>query len=378
MIFSEEQQLIQESIRQFAQEQIVPFAAEWDKNHHFPTETIQAIGELGLMGMIVPEEYGGSGSDYLSLAIAIEEIAAADSACSTIIGVNNSVVCMPIFRFGTDFQKEAFLNPLASGSALGCFCLTEPEAGSDAAAIKTKAEKTQQGYILNGCKQFITSGKNADYAIVFAVTDSSAGKKGISAFIVPTKSDGYIVSKIEEKLGQNASDTAQIIFENCEVPHENLLGKEGEGYKIALSNLEGGRISIAAQCVGVAKAALACAQDYAADRQSFGKPLHTHQAVSFMLAEMATQVEAARQLVFHAASLKDAERPSLKEAAMAKLFASEVAEQVCSQSIQILGGYGYLKDFPAERYYRDARVMQIYEGTSEIQKMIISRQLLND
>lgn len=378
MILTEEQTMIQDMARGYVQERIAPFSEEWDKNKTFPAEALQGLGELGFYGMLVPEQWGGSEIGYTAAALVLEEIAAGDGACSTVISVTNSVGCMPILNFGTDEQKEKFLKPMASGEALGAFCLTEPHAGSDAADLKTKAVKEGDHYVLNGVKQFITSGKNGDIAIVFAVTDPSAGKKGISAFIVPTDTPGYIVANIEDKMGQNASDTAQIVFEDCKIPAANLLGKEGEGYKIALSGLEGGRIGIAAQAVGMARAAYEYALEYSKDRTSFGKPIFKHQAVQFKLAEMATQVEAARNMVLNAAQLRDAEKPCLKEACMAKLFASEVAEKVCSEAIQVLGGYGYLKDYPVERIYRDVRIAQIYEGTSEVQKMVIARAISSD
>lgn len=375
MILTEEQTMIQDMARGYVQERIAPFSEEWDKNKTFPAEALQGLGELGFYGMLVPEQWGGSEIGYTAAALVLEEIAAGDGACSTVISVTNSVGCMPILNFGTDAQKEKFLKPLASGQALGAFCLTEPHAGSDAADLKTKAVKEGDHYVLNGVKQFITSGKNGQIAIVFAVTDPSAGKKGISAFIVPTDTPGYIVANIEDKMGQNASDTAQIVFEDCKIPAENLLGKEGEGYKIALSGLEGGRIGIAAQSVGMARAAYEYALQYSKDRTSFGKPIFQHQAVQFKLAEMATQVDAARNMVLNAAQLRDAGKPCLKEACMAKLFASEAAEKVCSEAIQVLGGYGYLKDYPVERIYRDVRIAQIYEGTSEVQKMVIARAI---
>ncbi len=327
------------------------------------------------MGVVIPERWGGAALDYVSLAVALEEIAAGDGAVSTIVSVQNSVVCGPINAFGTEAQKERFLVPLARGEKLGCFCLSEPQVGSDAAAITTRAERRSDGFVLNGVKQFITTGKNADVAVVFAVTDKAAGKKGISAFLVETSTPGYVVARVEEKLGQRASDTAQIVFENCAVPAANLLGREGEGYRIALANLEAGRIGIASQAVGMARAALDAALAYARERTSFGKTLVEHQAVNFKLADMATAVEAARQLVWHAAALRDAGRPCLKEASMAKLFASEMAERVCSDAIQVHGGYGYVTDFPVERIYRDVRVCQIYEGTSEIQRLVIGRAL---
>ena len=375
MILTEEQTMIQDMARGYVQERIAPFSEEWDKNKTFPAEALRGLGELGFYGMLVPEQWGGSEIGYTAAALVLEEIAAGDGACSTVISVTNSVGCMPILNFGTDEQKEKFLKPMASGEALGAFWLTEPHAGSDAADLKTKAVKDGDHYVLNGVKQFITSGKNGDIAIVFAVTDPDAGKKGISAFIVPTDTPGYIVANIEDKMGQNASDTAQIVFEDCKVPAENLLGKEGEGYKIALSGLEGGRIGIAAQAVGMARAAYEYALEYSKDRTSFGKPIFKHQAVQFKLAEMATQVDAARNMVLNAAQLRDAGKPCLKEACMAKLFASEAAEKVCSDAIQVLGGYGYLKDYPVERIYRDVRIAQIYEGTSEVQKMVIARAI---
>lgn len=382
MILTEEQTMIQDMARGYVQERIAPFAEEWDKNKTFPAEALQGLAELGFYGMLVPEQWGGCEIGYVAAALVLEEIAAGDGACSTIISVTNSVGCMPILNFGTDEQKEKFLKPLASGEKLGAFCLTEPHAGSDASDLRTKAvlEKGSDGdfYVINGAKQFITSGKNGDTAIVFAVTDPSAGKKGISAFIVPTDTPGYIVANIEDKMGQNASDTASIVFEDCKIPAGNLLGKEGEGYKIALSGLEGGRIGIAAQAVGMARAAYEYALEYSKERKSFGKPINKHQAVQFKLADMATQVEAARQMVLHAAQLRDNNLPCLKEACMAKLFASEIAEKVCSEAIQILGGYGYLRDYPVERIYRDVRIAQIYEGTSEVQRMVIGRAIASE
>lgn len=378
MILTEEQRMIQDMARGYVQERIAPFAEEWDKNKTFPAEALKGLAELGFYGMLVPEQWGGCEIGYVAAALVLEEIAAGDGACSTIISVTNSVGCMPILNFGTDEQKEKFLKPLASGEKLGAFCLTEPHAGSDASDLKTKAIKDGDSYVINGSKQFITSGKNGDVAIVFAVTDPSAGKKGISAFIVPTDTPGYIVANIEDKMGQNASDTASIVFEDCRVPAENLLGKEGEGYKIALSGLEGGRIGIAAQAVGMARAAYEYALEYSKERTSFGKPINQHQAVQFKLADMATQVEAARQMVLHAAQLRDNNLPCLKEASMAKLFASEIAEKVCSDAIQVLGGYGYLRDYPVERIYRDVRIAQIYEGTSEVQRMVIGRAIASE
>ncbi len=373
MQLSEEQIMIRDMARAFATEQLAPFAAEWDRTHAFPAAAIRQMGELGLLGMLVPEEWGGAGSDHVAYALAIEEVAAGDGACSTIMSVHNSVACMPILKFGSEAQKERFLRPMARGELLGIFCLTEPQAGSDAAAIRMRAVRDGDGYVLNGVKQFITSGKNGQIAITFAVTDPGAGKRGISAFIVPTDLPGYIVSRIEEKMGQRASDTAQITFENLRLPAEFRLGAEGEGYRIALSNLEGGRIGIASQSVGMARAAFEAALAYAKERESFGKAIVEHQAVAFRLADMATEIDAARLLVLRAAALRDRGEPCLKEASMAKLFASEMAERVCSAAIQVLGGYGYVSDFPVERIFRDVRVSQIYEGTSDVQRIVISR-----
>lgn len=375
MLVNEEQQQIADAVRSFAQERLRPFAEQWDKDHRFPREAIEEMAALGLFGMLVPEQWGGSDTGYVAYAMALEEIAAGDGACSTIMSVHNSVGCVPILRFGSEQQKREYLTPLATGAMLGAFALTEPHAGSDASSLKTRARREGDDYVLSGSKQFITSGQNAGVVIVFAVTDPQAGKRGISAFIVPTDAPGYQVARVEDKLGQHASDTCQIVFENVRVPVANRLGEEGEGYKIALANLEGGRIGIAAQSVGMARAAFEVARDYAKERQSFGKPLIEHQAVAFRLADMATQVAVARQMVLHAAALRDAGQPALMEASMAKLFASEMAEKVCSHALQTLGGYGYLSDFPLERIYRDVRVCQIYEGTSDIQRMVIARNL---
>jgi alkylation response protein AidB-like acyl-CoA dehydrogenase len=376
MELSEEQRLIRDSVRDFVQARIVPFAADWDRDNHFPGEQLAEMAELGLFGMFIPEEWGGSGADYLSFALAIEEVAAGDGSCSTILSVNNSVVCGVLLASGSEFLKQTYLKPLASGAQLGCFCLTEPQAGSDAAALKTRAQKQGDEYVLNGAKAFITSGKNADVAIVFAVTDPEAGKKGISAFVVPTDNPGYEATTVEQKMGQHASDTAQIFFKDCRIPVDHLIGSEGEGYRIALMNLEGGRIGIGAQSVGMARAAYECALDYARQRLSFGKALVEHQAVAFRLADMATQLEAARLMVHNAARLRDVGEPCLKQASMAKLFASEAAEKICSDAIQIHGGYGYLRDYPVERIARDVRVAQIYEGTSDIQRIVIAREII--
>ncbi|MBB5018551.1 hypothetical protein HNQ59_001840 [Chitinivorax tropicus] len=378
MILSDEQKIIRDTVRTYSQEKLLVTAGLRDQTHAFPTDELAELAEMGLMGMVVPPELGGAGLDYLSTALVLEEVAAGDGALSTIISVQNSVVCGPILLFGNDIQRERFLKPLARGEKLGCFCLTEPHVGSDAGAIKTRAMQSGNGYRINGTKQFITTGKNAHLAIVIAVTDPSAGKKGLSAFIVPTDTPGFVVAKVEDKMGQHGSDTAQIVFDECIVPAANLLGKEGDGYRIALANLESGRIGIAAQSVGMARAAYRCALRYAQEREAFGKPIYEHQAVQFRLAECATKIEAARQLVWHAAALKDAGEACLKEASMAKLFASEMAEQVCSAALQTLGGYGYLSDFPVERIYRDVRVTQIYEGTSDIQKLVIAREIAKE
>jgi butyryl-CoA dehydrogenase len=375
MLLSEDHRAVQDAVRVYVQDRIAPHAAAWDKSHHFPKDELRGLAELGCYGVAVPPQWDGAGLDYLALSIILEEIAAGDGATSTVVSVNNCPVCSILMGFGSDVQKEAFLKPLARGDQLGAFCLTEPHVGSEAGGLKTTARRDGGDYVLNGVKQFITSGKNGDLAIVMAVTDKAAGKKGISAFIVPTNSAGYTVARIEDKMGQHASDTAQIVFDNCRVPAGSLIGDEGMGLKIALSGLEGGRIGIASQAVGMARAAFDAALAYSKERIAFGTPIFNHQAVQFKLADMATELEAARQLIHHAASLKDAGHPCLKEAAMAKLFASEMAERVCSAAIQVHGGYGYVSDFPVERIYRDVRVCQIYEGTSEVQKILIGRAL---
>ncbi len=375
MLLTQDQEMIRDAVRAFAQTELWPQAARWDKEHTFPHDVHQGLAALGAYGICVPEDLGGAGLDYLSLALVLEEIAAGDGGTSTAISVTNCPVNAILMRHGSPAQQRQWLTPLARGQMLGAFCLTEPQVGSDASSLSTTAVRDGDAYVLNGVKQFITSGKNGHVAIVIAVTDRGAGKRGMSAFLVPTNSPGYVVARLEDKLGQHSSDTAQILFENCRVPVENRIGEEGEGYKIALGALEGGRIGIAAQSVGMARSALDVALAYAKERRSFGSALFDHQAVGFRLAECATQIEAARQLMWHAAALRDAGRPCLKEAAMAKLFASEMAERVCSAAIQTLGGYGYVSDFPLERIYRDVRVCQIYEGTSDIQKILIQRAL---
>ncbi|MBP7645809.1 MAG: acyl-CoA dehydrogenase family protein [Comamonas sp.] len=375
MLLTPDQEMIRDAVRDFVREQITPHAARWDKEHHFPKDVHQGLAQLGAYGICVPEELGGAGLNYISLALVLEEIAAGDGGTSTVISVTNCPVNAILMKYGNAQQKEQWLRPLAQGQMLGAFCLTEPHVGSDASALRTTAIQDGGDYVINGVKQFITSGKNGHVAIVIAVTDKAAGKKGMSAFLVPTSNPGYQVARLEEKLGQHSSDTAQINLENCRICATNLIGAEGEGYKIALSALEGGRIGIAAQSVGMARAAFECALKYSKERESFGQPIFNHQAVGFRLAECATHIEAARQLIWHAASLRDAGLPCLKEAAMAKLFASEMAERVCSMAIQTLGGYGVVNDFPVERIYRDVRVCQIYEGTSDVQKIIIQRAL---
>ncbi len=375
MLLSEHHLAVQDAVRAYVQDRIPPKAAGWDKSHQFPKAELQGLADLGCYGVAVPTEYDGAGLDFLALAVILEEIAAGDGATSTIVSVNNCPVCSILMAWGSEAQKQQWLKPLARGEMLGAFCLTEPHVGSEAGGLRTTATKDGDGYLINGVKQFITSGKNGDVAIVMAVTDKAAGKRGISAFIVPTATPGYTVARLEDKTGQHASDTAQILFENCRVPAENLIGDEGQGLKIALSGLEGGRIGIASQSVGMARAAFDAALAYSKQRESFGKPIFEHQALQFRLADMATEIEAARQLIHHAASLKDAGRPCLKEAAMAKLFASEMAERVCSAAIQIHGGYGYVSDFPVERIWRDVRVCQIYEGTSDVQRILIGRAL---
>ncbi|MBS4017195.1 acyl-CoA dehydrogenase [Azonexus hydrophilus] len=375
MILTQEQEMIRDTMRAFAQERLAPFAAEWDRNHTFPADALKELGELGAMGMCVPEEWDGAGMDYMSLVLTLEEIAAGDGATSTIVSVQNSLACGITQKYGTDAQKEEWLKPLARGEKLGCFCLTEPHTGSDAAAITTRADKDGDHFVLNGVKQFITTGKHAHMAIVFAVTDKAAGKKGISCFLIPCNTPGFIVGRTEDKMGQHASDTVQIILENCRVPASALLGKEGEGYKIALSNLEAGRIGIAAQSIGMARAAFEAAVRYAKERVTFGQPIIEHQAVNFKLADMNTLLDAARLMVWRAAQLKDAGKPCLKEASMAKMFASEAAEKIASDAIQIHGGVGYTSDFPVERIYRDVRICQIYEGANDIQRLVIGRSI---
>jgi butyryl-CoA dehydrogenase len=377
MMLTQEQEMIRNMAREFARRHLAPHSAEWERSSTFPQDALREMGKLGFLGMTVPSEWGGANADYVAYALALEEIAAGDGAVSTIMSGHNSVGCMPILEYGTIPQKEKYLRPMASGAQLCAFCLTEPQGGSDASALRTTAERRGDCYVLNGTKQFITTGKNADLALVFAVTNPGAGKRGISAFIVETSRPGYRVGRIEKKMGQNASDTCEIHFDDLKLPVENRLGEEGQGYRIALSNLEGGRIGIAAQSVGMARAAMEIAIAYAQERKSFGKRIIEHQAVAFRLADMATGVEASRQLVFHAATLRNSGLSCLREASMAKLFATETAERVCSDAIQTLGGAGYMEDFGVERIFRAVRGAKIYEGTNDIQRLVISRTLVS-
>ncbi len=377
MLLSAQHQMMRDAVRRFAREELWPNAARWERDKHFPREQLRQLAQMGLNAVAIPEEWGGAGMDYTALAIAFEEVSAGHAASGTVLSVNNLIAGI-LHGYGSDAQKEKYLRPLAEGRSIGAFCLTEPQVGSDAGAIATRAERRGAHWVLNGTKQFITSGKNADVAVVFAVSDKGAGKKGISAFVVPTSAPGWRVARVEDKLGQRASDTAQIALEDCTVPAENLLAQEGMGYRIALANLESGRINIAAQATGIARAALEAALAYAGERKSMGKAIIEHQAVNFRLADMATQIEAARRLYLHAAALRDAGAPCLKEASMAKLFASEMAEKVCSDAIQIHGGYGYVADFPVERLWRDVRVCKIYEGTSDIQRLVIGRAIASE
>jgi butyryl-CoA dehydrogenase len=374
-MLTEAQRMVRDMARQFARERLGPGAAERDRTAQPPLALLREMGGLGLMGMCVPEAWGGSGADFTSYVLAIEEVAAADGAVSTIMSVNNSPVCAAVERYGNDAQRERFLRPLARGEMIGAFALTEAQAGSDAGALQCRAEDRGDHFLLNGTKQFITSGSIAGCTLVFAVTDPERGKRGMSCFIVPTDTRGYSVAHIEQKLGQHCSDTCQLVFEDLVLTPDLMLGGRGEGYRIALANLESGRIGIGAQAVGMARSAFEAAVEYAKQRETFGRPIIEHQAVAFRLADMATQLEAAHQLVLSAAALKDAGAPCLEQASMAKLFASEMAERVCSDAIQVHGGYGYVADFPVERIYRDVRVCQIYEGTSDVQRIVISRTL---
>ena len=375
MILNEEQILIRDTARAFAREQVAPHVRAWEAAGEIPRPLLAEMGRMGFMGMTVPAEWGGAGADMVSYVLALEEIAAADGGLSTVMSVNNSPDCAALLAYGSAGQKETWLKPLAGGEMLGAFCLTEPHAGSDASNLKTRAERCGNGWVLNGVKQFITSGRSADMALVFAVTDPASPKRGISCFIVPTKAPGYRVASVEKKLGQKSSDTCQIAFEDCAVGADAMLGEEGGGYRVALANLSVGRIGIAAQSVGMARAAFEAAREYAGEREAFGTKIINHQAVQFRLADMATKIAVARQMVWHAATLRDAGLQCLTEAAMAKLYASEMAEEVCSAAIQIHGGYGYVSDYLVEKIWRDVRVCQIYEGTSDVQRILIGRGL---
>ncbi|MGA7310071.1 MAG: acyl-CoA dehydrogenase family protein [Pseudolabrys sp.] len=378
MLLTEEQEQVRDIAREFAQRSLLPHSAEWDSQAVFPQEALRELGKLGFMGMTVPVEWDGAGSDYVAYALALEEIAAGDGAVSTIMSGHNSVGCMPLVEYGSPEQKEKYLRPMARGELLSAFCLSEPQSGSDAGAIRTRAERRHGSYILNGTKQFITSGKNADVALVFAASDLTLGKRGISCFIVETRQSGYCVGRIENKMGQHASDTCEVRFEDLSVGEENRLGAEGQGYHIALANLEGGRIGIAAQAVGMARSAYEIALGYAQERKSFGKAIIEHQAVAFRLADMATQLEAAHHLVLHAAALRSQGLPCLKQASMAKLFSTEAAERICSDAIQTMGGAGYMTDYGVERIFRAVRGSKIYEGTNDIQRLVIGRAIVAD
>ena len=372
---SEEQRMIRDMAREFAQREIAPHAAAWEKAGWIDDALVAQMGELGLLGMVVPEEWGGSYVDYVAYALAVEEVSAADGATGALMSIHNSVGCGPLLQYGSPAQKETWLARLAAGRAIGCFCLTEPQAGSEAHNLRTRAELHGDHWVLDGAKQFVSNARRASLAIVFAVTDPALGKKGLSAFLVPTDTPGFVVERSEHKMGLRASDTCAVTLQHCRIPAANLLGERGKGLAIALSNLEGGRIGIAAQSIGIARAAFEAALRYARERVQFGKPIAEHQSIANLLADMHTRLNAARLLTLHAARLKSAGLPCLSEASQAKLFASEMAEQVCSSAVQIHGGYGYLEDYPVERYYRDARITQIYEGTSEIQRMLIAREL---
>ncbi|MEK1942864.1 MAG: acyl-CoA dehydrogenase family protein, partial [Pseudomonas sp.] len=374
---SEEQRMIRDMARDFARHEIAPHAEAWAKAGWIDDTVVARMGELGLLGMVVPDSWGGSYTDYVAYALAVEEVSAADAATGTLMSVHNSVGCGPVLNYGSEAQKQAWLAALASGAAIGCFCLTEPHAGSEANNLRTRAELQDGNWVLNGAKQFVSNGKRAKLAIVFAVTDPELGKKGLSAFLVPTDNPGFVVDRSEKKMGIKASDTCAVTLNNCVIPEANLLGQRGKGLAIALSNLEGGRIGIAAQALGIARAAFEAALLYARERVQFGKPIIEHQSIANKLADMHTQINASRLLILHAARLRTAGHPCLSEASQAKLFASEMAERVCSDAIQIHGGYGYLEDYPVERYYRDARITQIYEGSSEIQRLLIARELAN-
>ena len=372
---NEEQRMIRDCTRQFARRAIAPHAQDWEKAGWIDDAAVTQMGEMGLLGMIVPDTWGGSYLDYVAYALAVEEVSAADGATGTLMSVHNSVGCGPLLNYGSDEQKSEWLARLASGAVIGCFCLTEPQAGSEAHNLRTRAELRDGRWVLNGAKQFVSNGRRAGLAVVFAVTDASLGKQGLSAFLVPTNTPGFRIERSEHKMGIRASDTCAITLDDCSIPADNLLGERGKGLSIALSNLEGGRIGIAAQAVGIARAAFEAALLYSRERVQFDKPIGEHQSIANLLADMHTQINAARLLTLHAARLRSAGQPCLSEASQAKLFASEMAERVCSKALQVHGGYGYLEDFPVQRYYRDARITQIYEGASEIQRLLIAREL---
>ncbi len=374
---TEEQRMIRDMAREFARAEVAPRAQAWEKAGWIDDDLVRQMGELGLLGMVVPEEWGGTYIDYVAYALAVEEISAGDGALGALMSIHNSVGCGPLLKYGSEAQKDRWLAELASGAAIGCFCLTEPQAGSEAHNLRTRAELKDGQWVLNGAKQFVSNGKRAKLAIVFAVTDPELGKKGLSAFLVPTDTPGFVVDRSEHKMGIKASDTCAVTLNDCRIPEENLLGQRGKGLAIALSNLEGGRIGIAAQALGIARAAFEAALGYARERVQFGKPIIEHQSIGNLLADMQVRLNAARLMILHAARLKSAGLPCLSEASQAKLFASEIAEQVCSSAIQVHGGYGYLEDYPVEKHYRDARITQIYEGSSEVQRLLIARELAN-
>ena len=375
---TEDQLMIQTMVRDFSRNVVAPTAMERDLTREFPADNLKQMAELGLMGMMIPPEYNGAGADTVAYVLALSEIAYSCASTAVVMSVQNSIVCESIYKYGSKDQKERFLKPLAAGEIIGAFALTEPNAGSDPVNQKTKAMRDGDYYILDGTKRFITSGKNAGIVIVTAVTDESKRHKGISTFLVKKETPGFIVGNTENKMGLRASDTTDLIFENCRVPAENMLGKEGEGFMISMTGLDGGRIGIAAQSVGVAQAALDAAVQYSKEREQFGRPISKFQGLRWMIADMATEIEAARQLMFSAASMKDRGKSYTAQASMAKLFASEMVNRITAKALQIHGGYGYIKEYPVERFFRDARVFTIYEGTSEIQRIVISNHILKD
>jgi butyryl-CoA dehydrogenase len=373
---TDEQRMVQDLAREFAEHEVKPIAAECDREGRFPHATVKRMGELGLLGIMVPEQHGGGGADMLSYVLALEEVAVACASHAVVMSVNNSLVCAPLLKFGTPAQHERFLAPIASGQGLACFALTEPQAGSDARNLATLARRDGDDYVLDGRKVFVTSGRESTLALVFAQTDPGKAHHGISAFIIEKGTPGFLVPKVEDKLGLRASDTAEFVFEACRVPVANRLGAEGQGFKIAMQVLDAGRIGIAAQAVGIARAALEASVAYAKERRTFGVAIGQHQMIQWMLADMATAVDAARLLTWRAAVLKDRGKPYGPAASMAKLFASEAAMRIATDAVQIHGGYGYVKDYPVERYFRDAKITQIYEGTSQIQRLVVARALL--